>query len=350
MPFPKASLGDQVNIESKAGMGVDNLFIMPIMSIVYKYNNDITLGFAAAPAGGGGAEYQPNLFNAQSSALDPNDKLVVDLMIMHMTPSIAYKLDDKQSVAASLVIAAQRFKAEGLELFDTFTQTQTSDNLSAQGHDYSYGAGIRLAWHGQVMEQLRLGAVYTSRIYMSKFDKYNELFAEGGDIDTPSTMGVGLAYAHNDDLDILFDITYTMYEDVKAIGNTGPNITGVPLGDESRRLGLENGLGFGWKNQLVFKLGANYRYSDDWTLRTGWNYGESPIQEDREIIFNIAAPAVTQNHLTVGATYKINANSDVSFSYMHAFEFEQYGPTYIGNNGTISMSQEALGFSYSSSF
>ncbi len=351
--FAEASLGEQEDIKSVAGMGVDNMFVMPIMSATYQYSDDISFGFAATPLGGGGSDYELNLFNATGNARSPNERLGIELIVMNMLPSISYKLNDNSSIGASLVIGLQRFRAEGLGLFDIFTSTQTTDNLTNQGNEYSYGLGFRIGWNGQYLNnKLQLGAVYTTRTYMTKFSQYSELFAEGGDLDTPGYAGLGISYAYNDKLDIAFDITQTFYSDINAISNTGPNITGTPLGGEDRRLGLDNGLGFGWDDQTIYKIGFNYQYSDSWAFRSGWNYGKSPINEKREIIFNIAAPAVTQHHFTMGASYRLSADSNLDFSFIRAFKFKQFGPTYIGNPavGSISMEQYSLGVSYSSAF
>ncbi len=109
-------------------------------------------------------------------------------------------------------------------------------------------------------------------------------------------------------------------------------------------MGLDAGLGFGWRNQTIYKLGAAYTLNDQWTVRAGWNYGKSPIPSDNgAILVNIVAPATTQNRATIGATYSPSPNTEFSFSYMHAFRYTQYGPTYIGGTGEIGMSQNAFG-------
>ena len=61
---------------------------------------------------------------------------------------------------------------------------------------------------------------------------------------------------------------------------------------------------------------------------------------------SIMAPAATQNHLTLGATYSPSKHVEWSFSYVHAFEYKQDGPTYIGNTGEISMYQNSFGVSF----
>jgi long-chain fatty acid transport protein len=185
---------------------------------------------------------------------------------------------------------------------------------------------------------------------MTEFDKYSDLFAEQGDFDTPANIGVGISYKFTPKLTLGMDITHTFYEDVNAVGNPsaqkGPGSI-YPNGDESARLGNDAGLGFGWENQTAFKLGAIYDYNNKWALRAGWNYAKSPIDESNgEVLMSMMAPATTQNHLTLGATYKPSKRSEWSFSYVHAFKYEQRGPTYIGSTGEISMYQNSVGVSF----
>ena len=265
------------------------------------------------------------------------------------------KLDKNNSVGATLIIGVQTFKAYGLTEFTQFTATQDNTaKFTNEGAEVSYGAGIRIGWLGEFMNgDLRLGAEYTSQTYMSKFDKYRDLFAEQGQLNTPGNIGFGGAYKVNNQVTVAMDINYVMYEDVAAISNTGPNTTAgapFPVDRATNALGNDEGLGFGWDNQLVFKVGAEYQMDDHWTFRGGWNYGKSPIDENREILFNIAAPATVQHHLTLGATSQLAKDMEISASYIHAFEYEQFGPTYIGYEGSISMDQDAFGATFSMNF
>ena len=152
----------------------------------------------------------------------------------------------------------------------------------------------------------------------------------------------------------MVDITYTLYEDVKAIGNAPPS-TGpgqiYPVNPATNATGKDAGLGFGWENQTVFKFGLAYDWSDKIALRTGWNYGKSPIPSDNgALLFNILAPATTQHHFTLGATYRTDPMTEWNFMYMYAFGYQQYGPTYIGSVAEIGMRQNSLGITYGMKF
>ncbi len=329
-----------------------NRFLMPAMAGVYKFNRKLTLGFSGIPAGGGGSRYNTNLFNAATGA-NADSTMGVQLIVMQMNPTLSYKLNKKMSVGASLIVGIQTFRAFGLGYFENFTNTGLgSTGLTNNGNDWSYGAGVRLGWMGQFFKQrLSLGAAYSSRVFMTKFDKYDELFAEKGGFDTPSNIGAGIAVKLTKKLTLGLDVTHTFYESVRSIGNASANLPGGPIfpDGEENRLGRDQGLGFGWSDQTVYKLGALYDYNNKLTLRTGWNYGKSPIDENNgEILMSIVAPAVVQNHFTLGATYKSSKNAEWSFSYVHAFRYKQSGPTYIGGaaGGSLEMKQDSLGVSF----
>lgn len=332
----------------------DGVYLFPALGASFK-DGDLTYGFTMVPVGGGGSRYNFNLFNcANSTPSDCNDKLGVSLAIMNINPSIALQIDENNSVGATLILGLQVFKAYGLGNFTQFTVTQDDTaKLTDNGTDISYGAGIRLGWLGTFDDKkLTLGAEYTSKTYMTEFDKYSDLFAEQGDLDTPGNIGLGIAYSFTDALLVALDINYVMYEDVKSISNAGPNISGnpFPVDRETNALGADGGLGFNWKNQTIFKLGVSYDLTPAWTLRGGWNYAESPLDENTDILFSTVAPAITQNHLTLGGTWQMDEDMELSFSYIHAFKYEQFGPTFINSEGGYTMQQNAFGASFGMNF
>ncbi|WJW75208.1 outer membrane protein transport protein [Thiohalobacter sp. IOR34] len=328
-----------------------NTFLIPNMGGAMRFNRKLSFGFSAVGAGGGGSRYNRNLYNLTDAGKDPNKTLGVNLMVMQMNPTIAFRASKNHSIGASLIMSVQTFRAFGLDQFAQFTKDQLP--LPARGNDWAYGAGVRIGWLGKFMKKkLTLGASASSKVYMTKFEKYKDLFAEQGNFDTPPILGFGAAYKVNKKLTVAMDITRIFYSQIPAVSNPGPVTTGggSPFinGDrDTYALGNDKGLGFGWENQTAYKLGINYDYSKEWSFRAGWNYAKSPIPEkEGAVLFNIVAPATTQHHLTLGASYRPSNNSEVSFSYVHAFKFKQKGPTYIGTQGEIEMYQNSVGASY----
>ena len=87
---------------------------------------------------------------------------------------------------------------------------------------------------------------------------------------------------------------------------------------------------------------------------TAREFSSLPIDEETQIIFNLVAPAITQNHFTMGGTYALSSTMEINASYVHAFYFEQSGPTYVSddgsNLGSLEMSQDSLGLSFAMKF
>ena len=335
---------------------VNNLFPMPAIGFSDRLNEKFTYGVSMIPAGGGATNYDTNFYQAAAGG-DTSEKLKITLITMQTHFSLAYELNKQHSFGASFIFGIQVFEAKGIQLFDPFTQTPGTDQgFSNQGYDWSVGGGLKFGWLG-TFDDWQLGVSYQSRIYFENFEKYTELFADNGRFDTPPIFGVGISYKIEPTWTVALDITHTFYEDVKAISNPGPNLAGDPNGvmdPNTQSLGLPGGLGFGWENQTVFKIGTEYVFNDKWIGRAGWNYGKSPIDEDTQIIFNLIAPAISQNHLTLGGTYVLSPTMEINGSFVHAFEFEQSGPTYVSddgsNVGSLKMSQTSIGASFSMKF
>ena len=78
-------------------------------------------------------------------------KLGVDLLQLIVAPTVAYKLDSRNSVGVSVLLGYQRFKAEGLQAFDNAPGfppfTGAPGHVTNNGHDSATGAGLRLGWH-----------------------------------------------------------------------------------------------------------------------------------------------------------------------------------------------------------
>jgi len=340
---------------------------IPAMGGTWVINDDMSWGFAFIGAGLGTDYDQGRPGNTLFGVIpDAANQAGVRLMQMQILPSIAYRLNKQHTVGASLAVGIQTFRAEGLESFvnigyatyDAAAGEQPGDYATGEGWDWSYGLGIRLGWLGKYMNgDLSVGANYSSKVYMSKFDKYKNLFAEGGDFDIPPITTVGFAYKATPEINVVFDLQYVEYSKVASVSNPGP----VPENPDQlfptgySFLGLDNGMGFGWEDQTVYKLGMDYRYNEKITFRGGWNYGKSPIPND-QLLFNMLAPATVEHHLTLGASYQWSKDIELSASFMHAFKKTITGktpfyPTGVNNfdeltqdNAAITMSQNAIGF------
>lgn len=362
-----------------------DLFMIPSMGGTYQWNDKIALGFAFIGAGlkteynqtvnsdscnqvnSGALEpaYQPGgcppTFFDPNITITPAPEVGVELLQMVMNPSIAYKVHKNHTIAASLVLAAQFFRAEGLGAFEDLGFTAKPGDLTDMGWEHAYGGGYRLGWLGKFMdERLKLGVDYQSRVWMGKFQRYQNLFAEQGDFDIPEMYAVGIAYEFTPKWTATVDVKRVKYSDIASIANPGPAVDVATTGNlfslcpgadkSSCKLGGANGLGFGWTDQTIYKLGVDWTFSEKINLRAGWNYAKSPIPED-QVLFNMLAPATPEHHLTLGGGYFFTENVTLDANFMIAFLNTIKGPTAFGpggaqvagSNASIAMRQFSLG-------
>ena len=93
-------------------------------------------------------------------------------------------------------------------------------NLTNSGHDNATGWGLRIGWMGKMTEKVTLGAAYSTKIKMGKFDGYRGLFAEQGDFDIPENFNLGIAVKATDAWTIAADYQRINYGKVKSVGNS----------------------------------------------------------------------------------------------------------------------------------
>jgi long-chain fatty acid transport protein len=314
----------------------ENYFI-PEFGYNKMINNNMSLGVLVYGNGGMATDYgtinsTPFAFGAGNAG--------VDLAQVFIAPTISYKINDNHSVGLSVKIAYQTFEAFGIQGVCGFFSSNAA-KCSNNHHDGSWGLGLGIGWTGKITPTLTLGAVYQSKTSMQKFDEYQGLFAEQGSFDIPENYGIGLAWQAMPQLVIAADVQQINYSKIKAIANPIGNLLLGP-----------SGAGFGWEDMTVYKIGIAYDINKDLTIRAGYNHGSQPIPQS-QTFFNILAPGVVEDHLTLGATWRLQNGGEVTFMYMHAFEKEVKGsgstftPPVEAN---IKMYQDALGIAYGAKF
>jgi long-chain fatty acid transport protein len=310
-----------------------DLFAIPHLGWNTMLDENSSFGVSVYGNGGMNTEYSsPGPFNSGTTG--------VDLMQLFANVNYSRKWSDSASWGVGLILAAQRFEARGLASFAPFVADGTADDLTDNRFDYSYGAGIKLGVQAGMTEWLTVGASYQSRMWMTEFDKYSDLFAEDGDFDIPPTATIGLTVKPAPRHAVNFDIQRIWYGDVAAISNPMSNLTaGCMLGQTNKCLGGSDGVGFGWEDMTVYKLGWQWQMRDDFTLRLGWNYAKQPIPSS-EMMFNILAPGVMEHHYTVGFTAIPSKGQELSFAAMYAPNVSIDGPNPLAAGQTIELEMD----------
>jgi long-chain fatty acid transport protein len=361
-------------IDGSADSGSNNFFI-PEFGVNWKYRPDLALGVTVYGNGGMNTDYPGGQISAQSACgalrggqgspynlLCGSGQLGMDMMQLLIAPYVSWQPVKGQSIGITPVIAYQRFKAEGLEVFDGPVFSTSPGNVTNNGYDDSWGVGVRVGYMGQFTDQIAFGATYASKISMGNFDKYKGLFAQQGGFDIPSNFTVGFAFRPTNQWLIALDYERIFYDDAPSVNNPSdylvncapPAFGGLGLPDYC--MGGSTGAGFGWQNVDVWKIGVQYMVNDRWTLRGGFNHTDNPIQP-QDVTPNIIAPGVVKDQWTLGTTYKLDSASEITGAFMYALNNSVTGSSLLAKLGapsttteTIQMKEYLLGVAYSRKF
>lgn len=316
-----------------------------------------SVGISVYGNGGMNTTYPQGSFNCgagPANMLCGGGELGVDLMQLVIAPTVAVKLTPQHAVGASLLLGYQLFKANGLQAFDNAPGfppfTGAPGSVTNRGYDSASGTGIRLGYMGQLTSALSVGAAWSSKVNMGRFDKYQGLFAGSGDFDIPSNWSVGVAFKPVPAWTVALDWQRINYSDVAAVSNAS-----LPVAP----LGAANGPGFGWQDVDVLKLGVAWQASPSLTLRAGFNRGDNPVRA-QDVTFNILAPGVMKTHYTLGLTWQRSSNDEINAFFMVAPRQSVSGaslfnglfpaPPNAGGTETVRMRQFSLGVGWSLRF
>ncbi len=323
-----------------------NYFLIPHFGVNWMLDANSSAGVAIYGNGGMNTDYPA--FDSSSTCGGPATGTFcagatgVNLMQLFVNASYSRKINASSSWGISLIAAYQQFEAKGLLSFNSLNFSASPSNLSDNGTDSSTGFGVKIGWQGEVSPGLTLGASYQSKTSMGKFDKYKGLFAEQGSFDIPATATIGLAYKTTPSSTLAFDVQQIYYSDVASIAN--------PIASPGQ-LGDSNGPGFGWEDMTVYKIGYEWSTSSNWTWRVGYSHGSQPIPNS-EVLFNILAPGVIEDHITFGFTQKLSPTSEWNFAaaYMPSKSVSGTNPLWPSQTIELKMYEYQLEASYSWKF
>jgi len=289
----------------------------PEMAINWRLNNRMTLGLVAYVYGALDTAY------GEPTATHPE----ANFYALMFTPTLSYRINCVHSVGASVNIAWNRFNGIRIggqpDVFPTIPDVSLfPDYVTDKGADWEMGVGFRVGWLACVTRCFRVGATFQSITWMQKFQKYQGLFVDAGTVDLPAEVGIGLAWDLTRCLTFGFDFIDRLWSTSDYFDHTSRQNGLLWGGGDNMTFGVkggDNGIGLGWKDQPIFKVGFAYRWCN-WVFRIGWNHGDGPIGWSTETLLNTLTQCVNEDHITIGATWKTGCG-EISAYYYHGFEY-----------------------------
>ncbi len=259
---------------------------------------------------------------------------------------IAYKVNDQLSFGLSYTLPTSLTYKNGNATMDMSYQLNDAFGKAVQG--------MMMQNPGMTSQQAQ-AAVMTMftqlGIDMSKGVKAN--YNLEVDLTFPQSFGFGISYKPSSSISLSADIEYLNWADafdkmtLKLTGGGNVNINKMMGNNGSFNIDFP----MNWENQLLIKIGGEYFANEDLTLRVGFANGANPVPA--ATIFPIF-PAVVENHLMGGLSYKIANGFVINGAFemalnnsMKAANNSLIANEYDGSSSDLSTVLFHLGFTYS---
>lgn len=267
-------------------------YLMPAGAAAFNVNDKLYLGMAMGGISGSGVDF------ADVAAGAPTTAVVTTKQSYKIVPGFAYKLSDQLSIGAALQL--------GYQSLAMYNGMSTPVLTLPQTQVYGYGMNAGLIY--KVNDAVQVGASWTSKTNMDEYKWNTNNGTYRMTMDMPQTFALGVAFKPMPGLLVEADVKHIGFSDVMdRIAFQTP--------------GGASTMAFGWSDQTVYAIGVQKEIGDKTTVRAGFNYGKSPIGAE-DVNTNIGSLAITEKHLSLGATRKFSDKVSASLSYVHAFKNE----------------------------
>lgn len=266
-------------------------------------NLPCTAGIGFFSQGGAGA-----VFKHISTPFGTDDEMYSLFGIAKITPGIGCQLSDHWSVGASLSINYASIK-QGF-FYDTSVPNVFS-GFKNKGAD-TIRLGLKMGAQYRPNDQWTLGVAYTEKTELpltggsAKLNfgslgsvRYRDLSIRGFAL--PREVAIGAAFSPDDKWLFSSKINWIQWSDaIQDVTTTWQDPDSPSATSQFSRVNPQN-----WHDQLVYALGAAYRYDEKTTLYAGYNYGKNPVPKQNS---SALLAATLEQHITLGMARKLDAN------------------------------------------
>jgi long-chain fatty acid transport protein len=274
-------------------------------------DSPVTIGLGIFGLVGGGVNFPGSTATPVLSPRQPPrffgfGPIYASVSFLAIQPVVSLELTDRLAVAGGPVISAgsasfsPAFFAPGPK--DAFGLSTFPAATNARPF---WGGGFQLGLLFQANDDWNFGFSYKSPVWQEKWS-FNASTPDlaprriGIQAQIPAIYSWGIAYKGLPKTLLDVDLRYIDYANTSLFGQK-----------------VVDG-GLGWRSVFVVALGGQYQATDRLTLRAGYLYNTNPIPATNTL-FNIQAPAIIQNTLTMGGSFQVTENVTLSLAWMHGF-------------------------------
>ncbi|WP_428897849.1 long-chain fatty acid transport protein [Parelusimicrobium proximum] len=280
----------------------DQPFYLPHVYVTREMTDNVYFGLGIFPRYGLGGKYKNyETWPGATSAY------YVNLQTLSFNPNIAVKVNEEFSFAMGLEIMKLWFKER--------KQVPGGGGLFVlQGESLSWGGNFGAIYTPNWAEKWAAALTYRAKVRhvaTGDIEGSGAYAATTGDasaaLTLPDSLALGISYAPTSRLTLEADLTATFWSTYRDLRVDYDDVNHTPpfLNEKKR-----------YSDVFRFGIGGEYAVNDNWDVRLGYVYDESPINSS---YMDTLVPADDRDIYSVGVGYhKDNWGVDVSYTHLRA--------------------------------
>ncbi|GAB2182361.1 outer membrane protein transport protein [Denitratisoma sp. agr-D3] len=342
--------GSSAGVLTGSGSDAGQLGVVPNGYVSWTYSPKLKFGIGFGAPFGLMTKYDEAwLGGAQSMSFD--------VKTFNINPSVAYEVNDSVSIGGGL--NWQKIEAEYKRLVGVAATSLASTTLKMSLRDEAFGWNVGTLF--KLSPATKLGLSYRSKI---KYNVTGQVDASGpltstlagngslsnvkADLELPDTFIASLTHQLNEKWELLGDVSWTGWSSIPKIDII--RTSGSQAGATAQTLDTN------FRDTWRVALGGTYKYSDDWKLKLGIAYDQTPVKGEATRL--VSLPDNDRLWLSVGGQWKATKEStlDVGLTYLYVKDAKINNNQTTANpsrgqiTGTYEDSGWILGAQYSSRF
>lgn len=305
------------------GSGDDggNVAVVPNTFYVRPLSENLSFGFAISSLYGLVTEYDRNWIGRYHAVKS-------DLLTVNINPSLGFRVNNQLSFGIG--VSAQYADAELTNALDFGTLASLAgapgatpsnpaldgfSKIEADGWAYGFNLGVLY----ELNDKTRFGLSYRSEIehdvegenhltipaFATALAGPSRTRGTSATVSSPATMSLSAYHEINEQWAVMADVTWTEWSSFDELRFSFDDGGADSVQPEQ------------WDDVYRFSIGANYRYNDNWTFRTGIAYDQTPVPNAE-----LRTPRIPDNSrrwLAFGASYRPSDTFSFDVAYTHIF-------------------------------
>ncbi len=292
-PYATSTVTDVDDVD-----GIGKQAIVPNIYYIHRLSDDLYLGLAAYSNFGTDIEFEPDYAAAVFGG-------TTKVTSMNAGISLAYRMNDHLSFGGGIDVIygiGNLYRDMNLEVCLNSSIPGTGDSSycsGVQGNALSVdatgvGVGANVGMMYEVNENHRFGLSYK---YSPEIKTHGDIHYVGQTLDTlymplPDIAEFSGYHRVMPQVALHYSVQWVGWSAFDAL--------------RADNLALKE---FEWADSYHYSLGATWYANDNWTLRTGYMFDKTPVDE----LTSISIPDSNRKWLSAGATYNWSANTSIDF-------------------------------------